>query len=229
MPKITDAQIAGYAKNAGFSGDALIKAVAIALGESGGNTEAHNDNALTGDNSYGLWQINMLGSLGPARRRQFGLQSNNELFNPATNARAAYAISSQGRNFTPWSVYSSGMYLRYLSRARTAARNADTAGTGAEASQAGLDIPGFGDVFSWPGEIMDFFEFITDPNTWLRLGMILGGSGMVLFALFQMGSQSSGLGKKLEMITNVIPQTKGIKAAAAAKGANAASTAAKAV
>ena len=48
----------------GFSGNGYRIMAAIAMAESGSNAEAHNDNANTGDNSYGLWQINMLGSMG---------------------------------------------------------------------------------------------------------------------------------------------------------------------
>jgi murein DD-endopeptidase MepM/ murein hydrolase activator NlpD len=72
--------------------------------ESGGNPQAHNPNAGTGDNSYGLFQINMLGNLGPARLKQFGLSSNDELLDPAVNARVAFQMSQGGRNWGPWGV-----------------------------------------------------------------------------------------------------------------------------
>lgn len=122
MPRLTPAQIARVAQEAGFSGSALQIAVAVALGESGGNTHAHN--AVPPDDSYGLWQINMIGSLGPARRRQFGLSSNSQLFDPATNARAAYAIASRGSNFGPWSVYTNGTYRLHMPRAAEGVRRA---------------------------------------------------------------------------------------------------------
>jgi len=211
MPKaiLSDAQIAGAAKSAGFSGNSLVIAVAVALAESGGNANAHNPVGL--DNSYGLWQINMYGSMGPARRKQFGLKSNSELFDPVTNAKAAYAISNGGKNWRPWTTYTSGKYLPYMSRARKAAGNPDTSGGSTSAQQTGLT-----DVFSWPGEILDFFEFITDPITWLRLGMILAGGGAVLFALLQISGQAEKAGKLLNTVTDVLPQTRGIKAVAKA-------------
>lgn len=111
---LTRSQIAGYAAAAGFKGSAIDTIVAIILAESGGNPLAHNTNAGTGDNSYGLAQINMLGTLGPARRQQFGISSNDQLFDPATNLRAAYAVSGGGTSWTPWSVYKSGAYRQYL-------------------------------------------------------------------------------------------------------------------
>lgn len=109
--------IAGYAAAAGFSGDALRIAVAIALAESGGNRLAHNPRPP--DDSYGLWQINMLGALGPQRRAAFGLTSNADLFDPMTNARAAFAISGGGSNFNAWATFNprnrtTPRYLAYL-------------------------------------------------------------------------------------------------------------------
>jgi hypothetical protein len=86
----------------GFRGEALRVAFGIVMKESTGRPYAHNQNSNTGDNSYGLFQINMIGSLGPARREQFGLATNEDLFNPLTNAAIAYRISEGGTNWGPW-------------------------------------------------------------------------------------------------------------------------------
>jgi len=212
---LSDAQIAGAAKAAGFSGSNLAKAVAIALAESSGNPNAHN--AVPPDNSYGLWQINMLGSMGPARRKQFGLKSNDDLFNPTTNAKAAYAISNGGKNFGPWSTYTSGAYLRYMSRANKAAGNPDSSVPGS--SNGGVEQAGLSNPLDWPGEIVDFFEFITDPITWLRLGMILGGGLMVGVALFQISGQASQVGSALGSAIDFVPGGGAVKKIAAAKTA----------
>jgi hypothetical protein len=116
MSKLSPERIARHAHDAGFRGQDLTIAVAVALAESGGDPRAHN--STPPDNSYGLWQINMLGSLGPARRREFGLESNRELFDPAENARAANKISGDGGSWTPWTTYTSGAYKRHLDAAR---------------------------------------------------------------------------------------------------------------
>jgi hypothetical protein len=100
-------------KQAGGSPASAAVAAAIALAESGGRPDAHNPKPP--DDSYGLWQINMLGSLGPARRRQFGLSSNAALFDPLTNAKAAVAISGGGSSFGAWSTYTNGAYKSHLS------------------------------------------------------------------------------------------------------------------
>ena len=81
-------------KAAGFKGEALKTAWAIAKRESGGRPEAYNPDRSTGDDSYGLFQINMLGDLGPSRRKQFGLQRNEDLLDPVVNAKAAFRMSN---------------------------------------------------------------------------------------------------------------------------------------
>jgi hypothetical protein len=86
----------------GFKGEALRVAFGVVMKESTGRPYAHNQNSNTGDNSYGLFQINMIGSLGPARREQFGLANNEDLFNPLTNAAVAYIISDGGNDWGPW-------------------------------------------------------------------------------------------------------------------------------
>lgn len=113
-------ELVRYAAATGLSGPALTTAVAIALGESGGNPASFNGNASTGDKSYGLWQINMLGSMGPARLKQYGLKSENDLLDPATNARVMYAMSGGGKKWTDWSAYKNGSYKQYLTQVRDA-------------------------------------------------------------------------------------------------------------
>lgn len=114
MGTLSAQAIAGYAQQAGFAGKALSTMVAIILAESSGNPLAHNTDRTTGDNSYGLAQINMIDELGPTRRAQFGITSNEQLFDPATNLRAAYIVSGGGQNFTPWSAFKSGAYIPHL-------------------------------------------------------------------------------------------------------------------
>ena len=92
----------------GFQGDALRSAWAIAMRESRGKPLAFNGNLDTGDSSYGLFQINMLGYLGRHRAELYGLEDYNQLLDPVTNAVVAYQMSSEGTNFGPWCVGPSG-------------------------------------------------------------------------------------------------------------------------
>jgi hypothetical protein len=111
--------LGSLARSAGFPVEQAVIMAAIAMAESSGRARAHNNNRSTGDDSYGLWQINMIDRLGPERRRQLGIGSNDALFDPATNARAARQVYlSQG--FGAWSVYKNGAYRQYLPEARRA-------------------------------------------------------------------------------------------------------------
>lgn len=88
----------------GFRGKSLELAWGIVMRESRGGPTAHNGNSNTGDNSYGLFQINMIGGLGADRRDKFGLKTNEELFDPVTNARIAFHMSGGGDDFGAWGV-----------------------------------------------------------------------------------------------------------------------------
>lgn len=87
-------------------------ATAIARGESGWNPGTHNP--VPPDNSYGLWQINMLGDLGPDRRQEFRLARDDQLFSPKINAIAMGHISNGGTDWQPWTVYTEGTYRRWM-------------------------------------------------------------------------------------------------------------------
>lgn len=88
----------------GFEGEGLRLAWAVAMRESTGNPMAHNTNAHTGDNSYGLFQINMYGNLEEYRRDKFDLPSNEVLFDPVLNAEIAFVLSKGGTDFGHWNV-----------------------------------------------------------------------------------------------------------------------------
>lgn len=107
--RLSKAQITGLLRQEGFPEEVIPTMVGIAGGESGFNPRAHNPDASTGDNSYGLFQINMLGGMGPERRQLFGIKSNEELFDPVKNVKAAKAIYDR-QGLGAWSVYSSGAY-----------------------------------------------------------------------------------------------------------------------
>ena len=78
---------------AGGSHSEAFIAAEIAMAESGGRQYA-----VSPTNDYGYWQIN--GSHGPALAT----------FNPIGNAKAAIIISDDGRNWDPWTTYTSGLY-----------------------------------------------------------------------------------------------------------------------
>ena len=86
----------------GFEGHDLREAWAVVMKESRGNPLSHNGNRETGDNSYGLFQVNMLGAMGQERRDKFNLDYNAELLDPVVNAKIAYHMSNGGKNWSAW-------------------------------------------------------------------------------------------------------------------------------
>lgn len=99
-------------KKAGGTDEEARTMAAISVAESRGNPRAHN--GTYPDDSYGLWQINMLGGMGPERRARFGLKSNEDLYDPETNARVALALKRARRGYGDWSTYRDGKYLAFL-------------------------------------------------------------------------------------------------------------------
>ena len=107
--RISINNLANLLRQAGFPEKDIPTMIGIAGGESSFNPRAFNPDASTGDQSYGLFQINMLGDLGPERRAQFGLKSNEELYDPVTNIRAAKKIyDTQGLG--AWGAYTNQSY-----------------------------------------------------------------------------------------------------------------------
>ena len=107
---------AGVASRAGFTGDRLVTAVAVGMGESSCRADAQNANGPTkgcpnGSVDRGLWQINSCWH--PSVSKSCA-------YDPQCNANAAYRISAKGTNFKPWVAYTNGSYRNHLQAARAA-------------------------------------------------------------------------------------------------------------
>jgi hypothetical protein len=100
--RLSPQQLKDLLHSVGFRGQHLQQAWGTAMKESTGRPMAHNQNSSTGDNSYGLFQINMIGNLGPARLEQYSLSSYEDLFDPLTNAKIAFQMSDGGKNWSAW-------------------------------------------------------------------------------------------------------------------------------
>lgn len=100
----TDKELAQLLYAVGFEDKALKVAWAVVKKESNGRPLAFNGNKRTGDSSYGIFQINMIGGLGVDRREKYDLKTNTELFNPVVNAEIAFHMSNQGEDWTSWKV-----------------------------------------------------------------------------------------------------------------------------
>lgn len=99
---LTDNELIKLLKSVGFEGSALKMAWAIAKAESNGRPMAYNGNRNTGDSSYGIFQINMLGTLGTDRKEKFKLRSNVLLFDPVINSEITYYMTKGGRDWSSW-------------------------------------------------------------------------------------------------------------------------------
>lgn len=100
---LTRAQIAAYARGAGFPENEIPTMVAIALAESGGVPNAYTQTDR--EESVGLWQINI------KAHHQY---SREEMANPSKNARAAFVLSRSRMGLNHWSVYKNDRYKDFL-------------------------------------------------------------------------------------------------------------------
>jgi hypothetical protein len=98
--QLSDKELDSILRQAGFKGNGLKMAKAIAFYESTNRPMSLNRSS----ECYGLFQINMSGSLGPNRREKYGLKSNEDLYNPLISAQIAYQMSNGGSNWSAWST-----------------------------------------------------------------------------------------------------------------------------
>jgi len=132
MPTLTDAQIAGAARSAGFTGPALVIAVAVSLAESGGRSDATNRNS-NGTTDFGLWQINSI------HKAELAAGS---WSNPTDNAIMAHKVwASAGGSFRPWVTFTRGTYLAFMARAGVAANSPQNAPSVATPASTPQDAP----------------------------------------------------------------------------------------
>jgi len=94
---IDECQLVSLAINAGFQGNALINAIAVAKAESEFRQFVYNKT-----HDYGLWQINVDCHFSPAERPA---ARSNLLVDAAYNAQKAWQISSGGTNWTQWTTW----------------------------------------------------------------------------------------------------------------------------
>ena len=113
---LNDSQLIELLKAVGFKGKGLKTAWAVAKAESNGRPLAFNGNTKTGDSSFGIFQINMLGTLGPDRRDKFDLDLNAELFSPVKNAEIVYHMTKGGTDWSSWSSYRKGAVNKWLNK-----------------------------------------------------------------------------------------------------------------
>lgn len=214
-------EVASYAFKAGVTDvTALATAIAVASLESDFRPNAHANDS--DDNSYGLWQINMKGSMGPERRAKFGLANNEALFDPATNARVMAALSENGKNWKAWSTFTQGpakVYaLRYMGVAGKIAAGGGIVGDVAGAAQAATDgMQAVGTATKAT------YNWVSDRNNWFRVMKVVAGAALLVGGLYLatrpiVGEQVEKVVGVAGKVASVMPQGKAAKVATATKG-----------
>jgi len=114
-PVLGPGDLYNLAVSVGFDPDTATTMAAVALRESSGCPTAHNPGP--GEDSYGLWQINVLGN--PGILSALGLTDPTQLYDPSTNALAAFTIyaGNPANLNTAWYINKPGYqeaYQQYL-------------------------------------------------------------------------------------------------------------------
>lgn len=207
-------QVLGVAYDAGVRDPIqLARAGAVAMAESSGNPRAHN--AVPPDDSYGLWQINMLGSLGPDRRARYQLASNDALYDPATNARVMFGISGGGTNWKPWSTYGGARFLLWYPAAQAAvpgvlaAKGAAVVGGAIDDAAQVVGGPLDAAVTAAQG-VVKVGAWVSDRNNWWRVAKVVVGGGLVLGGIFA-ATRPAVMGAAGKVVSAVVPVGKAAK------------------
>ena len=98
--RLSKSELRSILNKVGFTGKNLEMAMAIAFYESTLRPYALNKSS----NCYGLFQINMTGSMGKVRREKYGLTRNEDLYNPIINASIAFKMSNGGTDWSAWTT-----------------------------------------------------------------------------------------------------------------------------
>ena len=125
MAKYTRQQIIELLRQAGVPEQDIPTMVAIAMAESAGNTDAQGDKTLANSkwgNSVGLFQIRSLRD--PSKYSGVDrLRDAAKLEDPVYNAKAAWAISKEGTDYSPWTTFTEGTYQKYMDGSSTPSRS----------------------------------------------------------------------------------------------------------
>lgn len=120
LPPITPEAWAGHCLNAGFKGEGLVLAIAVAMAESSlipNNRNVNTDSRRTTDR--GILQFNSF---------WHSEVSDAEADDPAAAARHGYRVTNAGAKWTEWATFNQGDHRRHLPTARAAAKAVEQRG-----------------------------------------------------------------------------------------------------
>jgi hypothetical protein len=191
------ARVAAYAHTAGFSGNDLIVAVAIAKAESGWQMVRGGPNK-NGTYDWGIWQINDSNKPSMSTRN-----------NATSNALAAYRLyQGRGRKFTDWATYNDGTYQKSMSAAAEAVKQLQANGPAWERSTS-ANSPMLPDQVIHPADqaIIDTAKAVVSPAAGIAayagklvgnftafvLGLVLLILGVVILLRKPIGKVAAGM------------------------------------
>lgn len=224
MASLSGGAVVALMHQAGFPESAWRVGAAIAYAESSWKTELTNQNSDSHSSTdYGLWQINDYWhptemSLGDWRR-------------PSDNTRMAkkiYDKTGQHGRWNSWVTYENGTYEQYLSKAdqaiqehRMKHREHGESATG-PSTAADEELSGETGTFSTASTNAGFgeatetlanaVEIMTNKDTWIRIGMATGGLALIGIGIVLIIKDLPGVKKAAGLATDLLPQTKALKA-----------------
>lgn len=142
-------------------------ATAIALAESGGDTNAKNPNS----SASGLFQIMV-----SAHKDKIG---GRDIFDPAVNVDVARMVyQAAGNSWSPWQAYTTGAYKKYMDDADLPDKNDFKVSPGEVAGN-------LGDAVSAPFKLAA--GITQDVMRWLASGALVIGASLLALVLFGLG------------------------------------------
>lgn len=135
------ANVVRFCVAAGFRGESLVTAVAVAQAESSFDATVTNYSAAGGiwGPAVGLFQVRVLVNPKAATNSLDRQRDFDSMLDPINNTAFAYTLSKGGRDFTPWSAFTSGAYKKYLDAARKESLTAQPNLTGGAAAIASVN------------------------------------------------------------------------------------------
>jgi Lysozyme like domain len=186
MTTLTSRQVAALAYDAGWRGNNVITATAIAHAESGNRTDAVGPTLSCGQGAQGLFQINVC------------VNHCSNPTDPKANTACAYRVfRSQGWN--AWSTYKSGAYKQYIMDATQAYQGAGNQsqvneilksigiGLGYVPGASGLTdlasnpvLQGFQSIITFMNRIG---SWISNADNWVRVMKVIVGGVVIIVGL----------------------------------------------
>lgn len=200
MSKLSAAQLAWYVTggtplNGGVYGTNMpitahnaVIAVAVALAESGGVSDAKGGPNEDGSYDWGPWQIN----------DKAHNVSQEVKTNVGANWAQAYQISDRGTNWTPWTTYKSGAYLAFMAQAQVGVNHPD--GSYQDKNEI-PNTPGSAAASIASGLLPDSW---TKAATWIRVGEAV--AGVILLGLVVVSLVGA------DRIAGMVPATRALEA-----------------